>query len=341
MKKSILFISQALILFLFGSTAGNTTWSQQNKKQVPPLTEAGQVSPAEDAYRYPAFYRGIYLNIYTARSIKKLTDFIEKSKSANINSFVLDVHFPKKTDFVLTAGHVELCKKNNIHPIARVVVFQDGLKKYPVSPDEIERKIRLAENACEAGFREIQFDYIRFEDRNILRRLSRDERYNFIEGFLKTARDRLKKYNAITAADVFGRIPLNKGDAIGQRIEGLDNVVDIICPMAYPSHYTWSRKMMSNPYYTVLLTSKSARDRTQNADIVTYIQAFKMKLSISNMSFEKYIEAQVKAVHDSGIKGYIFWNASQNYETPFNVMKDYYENKTKSADSSIIKDKAS
>ena len=83
--------------------------------------------------------------------------------------------------------------------------------------------------------------------------------------------------------------------------------------------------MMSDPYYTVYLTSKSAKNRSKNAEIVTYIQAFKMKISKSNLTYEKYIEEQIKAVHDAGIKGFILWNASQKYEEPFNVMEKYYK----------------
>ncbi|HNS82393.1 MAG TPA: putative glycoside hydrolase, partial [Methanolinea sp.] len=67
----------------------------------------------------------------------------------------------------------------------------------------------------------------------------------------------------------------------------LDKVADIICPMAYPSHYSWSRKFYADPYYTVHETSTRAKLRSKNAMIVTYIQAFKMKMS--GIPFDKYV----------------------------------------------------
>jgi hypothetical protein len=221
---------------------------------------------------------------------------------------------------------VSYCIKNGIHPIARIVVFTDGLSKYPVSEDFLNNKLNIAETACQNGFKEIQFDYIRFSDIRVSKHLSLEEKYGFIEGFLQKARNRLKKYNAKIAVDVFGRIPLNKDDAIGQKMEVFDRVVDIICPMAYPSHYTWSQNLMADPYHTVYITSKSAKERSKNAEIVTYIQAFQMKIEKSNLTFAKYIEAQLKAVHDSGVRGYILWNASQNYDVPFKVLNEYYKN---------------
>jgi len=186
-----------------------------------------------------------------------------------------------------------------------------------------------------SGFREIQFDYIRFNDSPALRHVSKKTKYAFIESFLQKAKESLKEYNVKIAADVFGRIPLNNNDIIGQKMESLDKVVDIICPMAYPSHYTWKRKgrskyfLQHNPYYTVEWTSRRAKERTKNASIVAYLQAFKHRMP-RNMTFDKYITEQIKAVHDTGIKGFLLWNARQDYKVPFRAMKLYYQNKSKS-----------
>jgi hypothetical protein len=234
--------------------------------------------------------------------------------------------FAKKTrDYcAVPAENVALCLANGIHPIARVVVFADGLKQWPVSESVIENRLKVAEDACRKGFKEIQFDYIRFTDYTVQGKVSLANRFAFIEGFLAKARERLKLFNVKIAADVFGRIPLNTNDAIGQRMEGLDNVVDIICPMAYPSHYTWSKKLQSDPYYTVFLTSRKARERTKKAEIVTWIQAFQMKVGMSGLTFDKYIEAQIKAVHDAKIRGFILWNARNDYRVPLATVRSYY-----------------
>jgi hypothetical protein len=323
-KKFIVLLSAVLVTLVFTT---NSSLSDNESINLNSKTEtSNNSSNNKDSYKYPAFYKGIYLNVYSARNIDRLTPFMEKARKNKINTLVLDIQTGKADECAVSAEIVSYCIRNGFHPIARIVVFPDGLSKYPVSEEYINSRINIAETACKNGFREIQFDYIRFSDIHVSKRLSLEEKYNFIEGMLQKARNRLIKYNAKIAVDVFGRIPLNKDDAIGQKMEVFDRVVDIICPMAYPSHYTWSNNLMANPYHTVYITSKSAKERSKNAEIVTYIQAFQMKVSKSNLTFAKYVEEQLKAVHDSGIRGYILWNASQNYDVPLKVVGEYYKN---------------
>ncbi|MCL2154791.1 MAG: putative glycoside hydrolase [Leptospirales bacterium] len=274
-------------------------------------------------YKYPEFYRGIYLTVNSANNMEKLKSFVEKAKASNINSFVLDVQSAKLEKCIIPIENVQYCKDNGIHPIARIVIFPDGLSKWPVTESYIKDKLDIAESACINGFTEIQLDYIRFNDSSANRHLTVKQRYEFIENFIMRVRERVKKYNVIIAADIFGRIPLNDNDIIGQKMESMDKVVDIICPMAYPSHYTWSKKLQTNPYLTVYQTSKKAKERTKNAEIVTWIQAFKMKLY--DIPFEKYIADQLKATHDAEVKGYLLWNARQEYTIPLQVVKNFYE----------------
>jgi hypothetical protein len=285
---------------------------------------------AEKAYKYPDFYRGIYLNVEYAKNFEKLKELVSKARAANINAMVLDVQAGKNVKCMVSAANVKYCKDNGIHPIARIVVFPDGLRNYPVPQSYLDDRIAIAEDACRNGFTEIQFDYIRFHDSGSTKHLTYAQRYKYIEDFISSARARVKKYNVRIAADIFGRIPLNKDDIIGQNMESLDKVVDLICPMAYPSHYTWSKKFYADPYYTVHETSTRAKMRTKNAKIVAYIQAFKMKMS--GIPFEKYIQDQLKAVHDSGIKGYIMWNARQEYDIPLSVVKSFYSSKVSRKD---------
>jgi hypothetical protein len=323
-KKYQVLLSAIIVLMVFTS---NSSFSENSPNVSNSNIETNNnISFSKDTYKYPRFYKGIYLNVYSARNIDRLSGFIGKAKNTKINTLVLDVQTSKADECAISSEIVSYCIKNGFHPVARIVVFTDGLSKFPVSEDFLNNKINIAEAACRNGFKEIQFDYIRFSDIRVSKRLSLEEKYDFIEGFLQKARTRLEKYNIKIAVDVFGRIPLNKDDAIGQKMEVFDRVVDIICPMAYPSHYTWSNNLMANPYHTVFITSKSAKERTKNAEIVTYIQAFQMKVGKSNLTFAKYIEEQLKAVHDSGIRGYILWNASQNYDVPFKVLSEYYKN---------------
>jgi hypothetical protein len=305
-----------------------------DKAQVTLISYAGSTDDAPTAppqssqnYTFPDFYRGIYLTVSSGRDINKLKEFIAEAKRSHVNAFVIDCQSSRHRKCVIPPENVQLCIDNGIHPIARIVVFPDGLSAYPIPDDVMKEKLEIAESACISGFKEIQFDYIRFNDSNRLKKLTLTERYDFVEGFLSRAREHLKQYNIKTAADIFGRIPLNKSDLIGQRMEGLDKVVDIICPMAYPSHYTWSKKLQYDPYYTVFMTSQKAKERVQNAEIVTWIQAFKMKLG--DIPYDRYVRDQIRAVHDSGIRGYLMWNARQDYVVPLAVMREYYSNNEK------------
>ncbi len=300
----------------------DTIWSKDRDSAG--LSADGSRSSDPNAYRFPLFYKGFYLTTEVGANIKKLEPFIEKAKAAGLNTVVLDVQNSRYSECMVPRENVEFCIKNGFHPIARIVCFPDGLKTFPVPEASLQEKISLAENACKSGFKEIQFDYIRFNDYGILRQLTLQQKYDFIQNFLSRARKSLEKYEVKIAADVFGRIPLNKQDEIGQNMEVFDKVVDVICPMAYPSHYTWSMDLMSNPYHTVFTTSKRARERVKNADIVTYIQAFKYKHELSKLSFEKYIEDQIRGVHDSEVRGYLLWNARHEYDTAFDVVKGYY-----------------
>jgi hypothetical protein len=286
--------------------------------------------PSVAAYSRPEFYRGIYLTNPSGKHIEKLQSLVSRAKKANINVFVIDVQPAPQSRCSIPKANIDFLIKNGIHPVARVVCFDDGLKVYPIPESVLLNRINIAKSACDAGFKEIQFDYIRFNDYGTLARVPLQKRYEFIEGFLSRAKSELKPYNVRIAADVFGRIPLNSGDGIGQRMEGLDKVIDVICPMAYPSHYTWSKKMMSDPYYTVFLTSSRAKERVKQAEIVSYIQAFKIRVDRSGLSYDDYVLQQIKAVHDSKIKGYILWNAAQEYSVPFKVAEDFYNNKSNS-----------
>lgn len=328
MKKFLILFSALLVLVV----AANFTYiyiSAQNVKAQEQGPEDGELNKiANDKYIYPDFYRGIYLNVASARNIEILKKFVEQAKDSNINSFVLDVQGSSYKKSIVPDENVKYCIDNGIHPVARIVLFPDGLKNWPVSETYLIEKLEIAESACKNGFKEIQFDYIRFDDSSRNRHLSNSQRYKFIEDFILRARKQLEPYNVKIAADVFGRIPLNKDDIIGQQMESMDRVLDFICPMAYPSHYTWSKKLQTDPYYTVLITSKKAKERAKNAEIVTWIQAFQMKLY--GMPYDKYINEQIKAVHDSEVRGYFLWNARQDYDVPFKVVKEYYKSEQKS-----------
>jgi hypothetical protein len=316
--KFLTFISFVSLTVFFSTFISHDIAAQEKK-----------IQSAQPVATSPEFYRGIYLTQPSGKNLDKLKTFVALSKKANINVFVIDAQPAPNSVTSIPKENIQYLLANGIYPIARIVCFSDGLKQYPVPESTLQNKINIAKSACEIGFKEIQFDYIRFEDYGITKKVPLKEKFDFIEGFLARAKRELKPYGVKIAADIFGRIPLNSNDPIGQRLEGLDKVIDVICPMAYPSHYTWSQKMMADPYYTVNLTATKAKDRAKQADIVTYIQAFKIRVNKSSLSYDDYVLQQIKAVHDSKIKGYILWNAAQEYTIPFKVAEEFYKPNSK------------
>ncbi len=272
------------------------------------------VKAKKNTMKTPAFIRGIYLHNYSATKKSVLKRYVKNAKKYGINSFVLDQQDAVKfKTYMVPKANVQMCITNGIYPIARIVVFPYGLKSYPVSKAFIKKRLDIAERAAKNGFPQVQFDYIRFEDTGRMKWVSLKKRYQVIEGFLAVARKRLAKYGTKISADVFGRVALNRRDKIGQRLEGLDKVVDYICPMVYPSHYGWSSKMMSNPWYTVYHSGVIANKRLKKAGLVMYIQGFIMRVSRSGLSLPTYIAHQIKASEDAKTRGYIVWNAAQRY----------------------------
>ncbi len=102
--------------------------------------------------------------------------------------------------------------------------------------------LSLATEACAAGVDEVQFDYVRFPDGSPTDAIydgPSDEtaRIATIAGFLTEARETLPA-GCTVAADIFGFITSIPGDGgIGQQLEELAEVADVLSPMAYPNHW--------------------------------------------------------------------------------------------------------
>ena len=111
----------------------------------------------------------------------------------------------------------------------------------------------LAVEACGAGVREIQFDYVRFPDNRqdgalFDNGVSEDVRIATIRDFLATAVAELHPLGCAVAADIFGFLTRAVDDGgIGQQWEEVTSVIDVASPMLYPSHYTSGWYGFQNP----------------------------------------------------------------------------------------------
>ncbi len=148
-------------------------------------------------------------------------------------------------------------ERRGLHAITRIVVFEDPARAEAdpdanlagtwidaTDPANWEYPLDLAVEACERGFDEIQFDYVRFpagRTAEVVRRrydLTAEQRVATIAAFLAEAGARLRPLGCAVAADIFAIVLSAPDDqGIGQRVEDLSPHVDVLSPMIYPSHY--------------------------------------------------------------------------------------------------------
>jgi hypothetical protein len=183
--------------------------------------------------------------------------------------------------------------------------------------------IDLAVDAANAGFDEIQFDYVRFPDAKGIefsQPATDDSRSKTITTFLSEAREKLIPYNVFLAADVFGYICWNKGDTgIGQRINDLMGPLDYISPMLYPSGFMYGipnyRNPVEHPYEIVRFSLDRARERT-GLDPIRFrpwLQAFADYAFDKRQFTGKEIQAQITAAQSFGADGWLLWNPRNLY----------------------------
>ena len=238
---------------------------------------------------------------------------------------------------------------NNVYPIARIACFKDPILAGAVKSMAVQTptgglwtdhhgiawanpydkrvwdyNIDIAIECAKLGFKEIQWDYVRFPSDGRVSRCAypgRDKRNEsqVVEGFLKYARERLEPYGVVMSADIFGLTSLVKHDmGIGQTIKMIAKNVDYICPMVYPSHYALGEYHIANPnkapYRTVFLSL---------GDAVKKMKGTKCKIRPWLQDFSLYgvhygpaeINAQRKAARKVGLTEFLLWNPRCKYTT--------------------------
>jgi hypothetical protein len=248
-------------------------------------------------------------------------------------------------------------EEHDIYPIARIVVFKDTVlaKKNPelsflnsdgsvwgngknppesfVNPyrkEVWEYNVDVAKEAAKAGFKEIQFDYVRFpegfEKRADILKYDQDERsrVDAISDFVKYAREQLEPLGVRVSVDIFGyaaSVPAAEG--IGQDFVKISDQVHVIAPMVYPSHYGtgWfgSKVPDAAPYATIngamIDTHKKLEPLGDAKPIIRpWIQDFTASWIPGYIKYgKKEIEEQIRALEDNGIHEFLLWNAGNNY----------------------------
>lgn len=245
--------------------------------------------------------------------------------------------------------------EEGIYPIARVVAFKDNV----VAKKEPERAIKslsgqiyetsagdtwldpynkanwdylleICDEAVKLGFKEIQFDYVRFHESMKPTTVVLDEttsKADIITAFTKYACQHLQQKGVYVSADVFGAVILSQLDAsiVGQDFAAMSQYLDYICPMVYPSHYAEGTFGIAYPhldaYDIILNTMEKGQDlireneRSQRKAIIRpWLQDFTLKSLKPYLLYgPEQIKAQIQGTYDAGLEEWIFWNAAGNY----------------------------
>jgi hypothetical protein len=181
--------------------------------------------------------------------------------------------------------------------------------------------VDLGEDAADRGFREIQFDYVRFpSDGRISDAVypgAIGSKEDAIAKFLAYARGRLEKRGVWVSADVFGLTLFVKDDlGIGQKIEKVSTNVDIVCPMIYPSHYyagSYNQKNPnSHPYEIITAAMKDSTKRLQGTGAI--VRPWLQDFSLGGVTYGvEQVKAQIKAVEEQGYTEWLLWDPSLKY----------------------------
>lgn len=254
-------------------------------------------------------------------------------------------------------------EQKQIYPIARIVVFKDSLlaKKKPglsfqdggkvwvnnrgeafVNPflkEVWDYNVGIAIEAAKLGFKEIQFDYVRFpegfENRDQQLKYGMGEyknrkednvqkRVHAVTDFVAYARQKLKPYGAQVSVDIFGyTATLPEAPGIGQNFSKISENVDVISSMIYPSHWTsyfGIAKPDLEPYQLVREYAKVENAKLAELESPPVSRPWIQDFTASYLGSGNYkvygkaeVEAQIKALHDSGIKEFLLWNAGNTY----------------------------
>lgn len=275
--------------------------------------------------------------------VKDATGYVSyDSDVALADELGLEEHRIKDIDALMAT-----LREHGIVPIARIVAFNDpklaaarpewgvqhkdgGLWKdakgasytNPYNRHVWEYLLDLAEDAADRGFREIQWDYVRFPSDGKISdavypgrdRSKEDE----IAAFLAYSRARLEKKGVWVSADVFGLTVHVRDDlGIGQRIEKVARSVDIVSPMVYPSHYYSGVYNIKNPNgepYEVIKNAMADSGRRLSgtgAIVRPWLQDFSLgKVYLYGV---EQVRAQIQAVEEQGYVEWILWDPSVKY----------------------------
>lgn len=247
--------------------------------------------------------------------------------------------------------------EKGIYRIARIAVMQDpyyaakhpgeavvrkdngavwkdkkGLAFVDPGSEEFWKYIRdIAYASYEAGFDEVNFDYVRYPTDGAISNMSfkltgSSTKPAMMKRFFAFIGKSMRDKNIPSSVDLFGMVTTATGDlGIGQVLEDVLPHFDYIAPMVYPSHYPTGFNKWKDPN-TVPgpLTEYVMGEAVRRAQAIG-LPATKLRTWVQDFDYGKdYTSADVRAIISAsekvGVKSYMSWDPSNRYtETAYGL----------------------
>jgi hypothetical protein len=202
----------------------------------------------------------------------------------------------------------------------------------PALEEVCDYNLALAVELAQAGVDEVQFDYMRFPTNGWIgddqgnSAATAERRRRVIEDFLIKARSALADYDVRISADLYGIMAWGRVEDLaltGQHVPTIAALVDVICPMIYPSHFgpgfEGRRRPGDDPAYFVGQGTRRFGELVAGqAEIRPWLQAF--PYGVSNYD-ESYIKVQIEASRDAGGHGWSLWNPTCRYTVALGAIR--------------------
>lgn len=332
-------------------------------------------------FDYPDAVRGIFVTGNSAGG-ERFSSLVDLIGNTDLNAMVIDVkedmghltYIPEEDSSLADKdigtslikdprAMLEQMEREQIYPIARVVVFKDTVLAEqqpelsftsggevwknnrgeafvnPFMQDVWDYNVEVAIEAAKLGFKEIQFDYVRFPEG--FERLGEQLDYSMgdyaesnldpvqrrveaVTDFVAYAKEKLEPYGVEVSVDIFGyAATVSEAPGIGQNFSKISENVDVISSMIYPSHwkkYFGIEKPDLEPYKLVAEYAKVENDVLSKLDDAPVSRPWLQDFTASYLgagNYKRYgkaeVEAQIRALNEQGIDEFLLWNAGNRY----------------------------
>lgn len=273
-------------------------------------------------------------------------------------------------DYIDGENLLNQMEENEIYPIGRIVVFKDtrlandrpdlsflnsdgtvwqnGNGESFVNPflkEVWDYNIDIAIEAAKLGFKEIQFDYVRFPEafETMSGELEYDlgeydaegadevqNRVNAVTDFVSYAKQKLEPYGVEVSVDVFGYAATQReAPGIGQNFSQISSNVDVISSMIYPSHWGAGAFGYDAPDlepYNVINDYMAVENEVLGAlEDPPQSRPWLQDFTASYLGPGNYldygaseVEAQIQALKDNGVEEYLLWDSGNTYSEGVN-----------------------